>query len=455
MPKYLVEMHDGRKFQVEADSQPSEAEVLAHLGESPTSPTTPAPSVVTPRGNPETRMDTNAIGVNHDWIANRASQLPEPLRYPAAFAGSLLSHTLESLSAPESIATMGVGRLADPTAPLPNRAPTPIRNAIRAAGTELRQAPGAGFVAKTAGALMERVPFPKTFQDLPLAQQMEHLPTEGPAPITGRLSMPIGAQTGINDLPLAEQMRMLPSHGPTPIGRVGMPPVIEQTPFHELPLAQQVDRLPNSGVMPVGRTNIPPTLEQTPFHQLPVYKQMEQLPASGPAPISTRSGGPPITGHLRPAPLSDLELARQEVAAGRLPQSVVDRLEQTAGSGSATPTAAPTPVSVPAPAGPTAQPPLRARVPTSGVDRSIWPPASDAPWSSGADTGSAEARSMSGLHRDEGVLRSRMQYMLDNPRGAIDPTLLAALAGGTAIGPAVRAKLLELMRSHQPTTGTP
>jgi hypothetical protein len=32
MPKYLVEMHDGRKFQVEADSQPTEDEVLAHLG---------------------------------------------------------------------------------------------------------------------------------------------------------------------------------------------------------------------------------------------------------------------------------------------------------------------------------------------------------------------------------------------------------------------------------------
>lgn len=34
MPKYLVEMQDGRKFHVEADSQPSEAEVLAKLGES-------------------------------------------------------------------------------------------------------------------------------------------------------------------------------------------------------------------------------------------------------------------------------------------------------------------------------------------------------------------------------------------------------------------------------------
>lgn len=31
MPKYLVEMQDGRKFQVEADSAPTEEEVLAHL----------------------------------------------------------------------------------------------------------------------------------------------------------------------------------------------------------------------------------------------------------------------------------------------------------------------------------------------------------------------------------------------------------------------------------------
>jgi hypothetical protein len=44
MPKYLVEMHDGRKFQVEADSQPSEADVLAKLGET----AKPAVNVVSP-----------------------------------------------------------------------------------------------------------------------------------------------------------------------------------------------------------------------------------------------------------------------------------------------------------------------------------------------------------------------------------------------------------------------
>lgn len=45
MPKYLVEMHDGRKFQVEADSQPTEADVLAKLGES-----SPAPTATVERG---------------------------------------------------------------------------------------------------------------------------------------------------------------------------------------------------------------------------------------------------------------------------------------------------------------------------------------------------------------------------------------------------------------------
>lgn len=48
MPKYQVVLSDGRKFQVEADSQPSEQDILSHLGQSsapatppPTSPTTP------------------------------------------------------------------------------------------------------------------------------------------------------------------------------------------------------------------------------------------------------------------------------------------------------------------------------------------------------------------------------------------------------------------------------
>lgn len=42
MPKYLVEMQDGRKFQVEADSPPSEADVLAHLGQTAQGPQGPS-----------------------------------------------------------------------------------------------------------------------------------------------------------------------------------------------------------------------------------------------------------------------------------------------------------------------------------------------------------------------------------------------------------------------------
>lgn len=44
MPKYRVELNDGRVFEVEADRQPSEAEIMAHLGGSRSQPAeTPAP----------------------------------------------------------------------------------------------------------------------------------------------------------------------------------------------------------------------------------------------------------------------------------------------------------------------------------------------------------------------------------------------------------------------------
>src|SRR5262249_55779481 len=40
MPKYRVELSDGRKFDIEADSPPSEADVLAALNEGPPPPAT-------------------------------------------------------------------------------------------------------------------------------------------------------------------------------------------------------------------------------------------------------------------------------------------------------------------------------------------------------------------------------------------------------------------------------
>jgi hypothetical protein len=49
MPKYRIELSDGRKFDIEADRQPTEAEVLAKLGES-----SPAPPPATPPPTPRT-----------------------------------------------------------------------------------------------------------------------------------------------------------------------------------------------------------------------------------------------------------------------------------------------------------------------------------------------------------------------------------------------------------------
>ena len=62
-----------------------------------------------------TRTDTNILRVNHEQIQHRiadwASKLPEPYQRPAAILAGLPAHILgslvESLSAPETVATMG------------------------------------------------------------------------------------------------------------------------------------------------------------------------------------------------------------------------------------------------------------------------------------------------------------------------------------------------------------
>lgn len=63
MPKYLVEMQDGRKFQVEADSAPTEEEVLSHLaGQEHSQPGTNSSlglAAVRPAANLATEIATN------------------------------------------------------------------------------------------------------------------------------------------------------------------------------------------------------------------------------------------------------------------------------------------------------------------------------------------------------------------------------------------------------------
>lgn len=185
----------------------------------------PRQSMGAVNGSERNRVDTNMIGFDHAKMADLASKLPEPLRYPAAFLGSLGGTALEAFSAPESVAMMGIGRVPARIPMAVSHPPTPIRDAIRMAGAGL-DTPMANPVTRMAGRVMERVPVPKTFQDLPLAQQMEHLPAT-PAP---------------------ERMMR------------GGPPQVPEVPFHQRPLYQQMQELPATSQAPsgAGRSSMPP-----------------------------------------------------------------------------------------------------------------------------------------------------------------------------------------------------
>ncbi len=185
----------------------------------------------------------------------------------------------------------GISRLRGAPPMAVSHGATPVRDWIRTSGVVMEQAPAAGATGRFVGRLMQKVPTPQTFQDLPLAQQMEQLPSATPAPVTGRLGMaPYQAPpTPFHELPLAQQMPQLPTTGGIPLARSSGPPLqAPPTPFHELPLAQQMSQLPTTGGIPMARSGGPPLQPQTPFHELPVFKQMEQLPTTGPAPVTGR-----------------------------------------------------------------------------------------------------------------------------------------------------------------------
>jgi hypothetical protein len=126
MPKYLVEMHDGRKFQVEADSQPSEAEVLAHMGGSaPTGPKTVSPDEPgTFMGGFAQSVRDTASKVGHGFVEglnplpvlksmwdNSTDSLPyQPNDTPAAAAARLKAH--DAPTGPSM--TQSVKGLSDP-----------------------------------------------------------------------------------------------------------------------------------------------------------------------------------------------------------------------------------------------------------------------------------------------------------------------------------------------------
>lgn len=135
MPKYLIEMHDGRKFQVEADSQPSEADVLAKLGESAAPPSAVAAPV--DRGG----LAHPLTSVVAPELEAARGLLPAPVEqpimarsrtgalYPSAIgtgaktiakaAGDVAIDQAEGATSPVALATAGAGKIASSLAQSP------------------------------------------------------------------------------------------------------------------------------------------------------------------------------------------------------------------------------------------------------------------------------------------------------------------------------------------------
>lgn len=195
-------------------------------------------------------------------LRNPAADQPMTLSDWRAHPGEGLKRALspENIGAVVRDATLlGAGRKGSSPGELPSgHPPTPFRDAVRTAGDVLQGAPGVGAIGRTVGRLMTKTPVPKTFNDLPLAEQMSYLPTNGSAPQVRQGTIPIRS-TSINDRPLAAQMDQLPQA--------------------------------NSGNAP-SRPTMPIQPPQTPFHELPLYKQMEQLPQT-PTPEGVRYAEPP------------------------------------------------------------------------------------------------------------------------------------------------------------------
>lgn len=134
-------------------------------------------------------------------------------------------------------------------------------------------------------------------------------------------------------LPLAKQMEGLPTKdvgpGVAPGGRQAPPPYQPSpTPFTEKPLYQQMEELPTKDVAPLGTSGRQATprqtatpREQTPFNDLPLSKQGEHLPTNTPPPERMRSSGPPVqTGPPKVRMVGELpvtnDMTQNEIAYG-------------------------------------------------------------------------------------------------------------------------------------------
>lgn len=163
MPKYLVEMHDGRKFQVEADSQPSEADVLAHMGKSaPALSTVSADEPTTFTGGfvkslkdqfsqavkPVSKEDTAAgIWQGHAVPPSVEKFASTPLAHPTGF------DTIDNFTSPAGIATLAAGAAA-PLMETPINKMT-VGRGMQMIGNNLDITKPAKFLAK-AGEALER-----------------------------------------------------------------------------------------------------------------------------------------------------------------------------------------------------------------------------------------------------------------------------------------------------------
>lgn len=331
----------------------------------------------------ETRADRRMFSIDEDKLTDLASKVPEPFRQQAGqwagFAGSVAN----SLSDPESatMASPAVGRLT--MRPPGAYAQTPVRDAIRAAGSLMEHAPGAGGTTRVLGRVLQKVPVPKSFNDLPLAQQMERLPTTGAAIERGASGPPVSSYR-FNDLPLAQQMESLPTGGGVAEGRAPSPPLRPEVPFHERPLFQQMDALPPTAAPELGRGQVPPYQPPSPA----------PLPAPEPTPVSS-AGLPSAAPAVTPEDLA----ATARRYPGMEPDTLA-RLEQQL-SGRSAPPASPvtgslriaeTPVETPPPAAPVAEPPspIMADLRASLQQRTGGAPPAAEPTSPPAGTSAAE-----------------------------------------------------------------
>jgi hypothetical protein len=108
VPKYLVEMHDGRKFQVEADHPPSEADVMAALGQSPAASHDAAPPM------PSAIEQTLADNPNDPWQTRAGKFLmrqakEHPVQAGAMLGGLVAAPMTGGASIPAAMAAAGLG----------------------------------------------------------------------------------------------------------------------------------------------------------------------------------------------------------------------------------------------------------------------------------------------------------------------------------------------------------